>query len=197
MQYTGNYNFAIASATMMANECEELAIRNTTTAKNDSSEGEKVLKEVMDSVCPNDCAFNGNCSGGTCICAEGFTAADCSISLYQKPEIARWVRLRKWNPPLITESITFALRGSGNLTLWCGEFHWERISKEKNRFVQIAGEMYLLVSWLRLPKSWYTCWRYFCFFVVFLKTPREGFVWPAWEAVWESHGLWSRVHQLV
>ena len=134
----------------MANECEELAIRNTTTAKNDSSEGEKVLKEVMDSVCPNDCAFNGNCSGGTCICAEGFTAADCSISLYQKPEIARWVWLRKWNPPLITESITFALRGSGNLTLWYGEFHWEKILKEKNRFAQIAGEMYLLVPWLRL-----------------------------------------------
>ena len=130
----------------MANECEELAIRNTTTAKNDSSEGEKVLKEVMDSVCPNDCAFNGNCSGGTCICAEGFTAADCSISLYQKPEIARWVWLGKWNPPLITESITLRYGAVAILHYDMGSFIGKEFRKKKKGSCRSLGKC---IYWCR------------------------------------------------
>ena len=51
----------------------------------------KIIESVVEALCPNDCTFKGNCSNGTCVCHEGYTAEDCSISLYNPPEIYRYV----------------------------------------------------------------------------------------------------------
>ena len=89
LQITGDYKFALGSISLLMNDCGEIAIRNTSTVKNESQESVEILDKVLKNICPNDCSFNGNCSNGTCICADGFTAADCSMSIHQKPEIAK------------------------------------------------------------------------------------------------------------
>ena len=46
------------------------------------------LKQIIEHLCPNDCTFNGRCVNGSCICNEGFTAEDCAVAIYQKPDIS-------------------------------------------------------------------------------------------------------------
>ena len=89
LQITGDYGFGSGSVSSLMKDCGEIAIRNTSTVKNESQESVEILDKVLKNICPNDCSFNGNCSNGTCICADGFTAEDCSMSIHQKPEIAK------------------------------------------------------------------------------------------------------------
>ena len=77
-------------------DCEENIVRNTTVSQNETIESEpktesKIVETIVEAMCPNDCTFNGNCSNGTCVCHDGYTAEDCSISLYNPPEIYRYV----------------------------------------------------------------------------------------------------------
>ena len=35
---------------------------------------------LTENLCPNECSSNGQCKNGTCICKEGYTTEDCSVS---------------------------------------------------------------------------------------------------------------------
>ena len=76
-------------------ECGNLAARNLSSLRNESSEdsgtsGSSVLvEEITESLCPNDCSFNGKCVNGSCVCNKDYTADDCSASIYMIPTISR------------------------------------------------------------------------------------------------------------
>ena len=97
LQFTGDTSFAIAIFSVLMRDCEENIIRNITVSQNEtidsaeSTSDNKPVDSIVEAMCPNDCTFNGNCSNGTCTCHEGYTAEDCSISLYNPPEIYRYV----------------------------------------------------------------------------------------------------------
>ena len=87
---------------MLMNECNDVLIRNvtlpasnTTTNSTSNSTQEVIIPAIVEEIgqllCPNDCAFNGKCVNGSCICNKDYTAEDCSISLYQVPDISRLV----------------------------------------------------------------------------------------------------------
>ena len=90
-QLTGETGFAISAVNLLMDECGAIAGRNMSSYVNESTnEKPKVpsyLANVAESLCPNDCTFNGRCVNGSCICNEGFTAQDCAISIYQVPEL--------------------------------------------------------------------------------------------------------------
>ena len=87
---------------MLMNECNDALIKNITlpasnsTTNNTSNSTQEVIipaivEEIGQLLCPNDCASNGKCVNGSCICNKDYTAEDCSISLYQVPDISRLV----------------------------------------------------------------------------------------------------------
>ena len=87
---------------MLTNECNDVLIQNitlpasnTTTNSTFNSTQEVIIPAIVEEIgqllCPNDCAFNGKCVNGSCICNKDYTAEDCSISLYQVPDISRLV----------------------------------------------------------------------------------------------------------
>ena len=80
---------------MLINECNDVIIENITVNTNETSNVTKpamppIIEEVAQLLCPNDCTFNGKCVNGSCVCNKDYTANDCSISIYQKPSIARY-----------------------------------------------------------------------------------------------------------
>ena len=71
----------------MGTTCEISVYKNLSYYKN-SSNGELIPpKEMLASICPNDCSNHGNCSNSTCICDEDYTAKDCAISLKGIPNL--------------------------------------------------------------------------------------------------------------
>ncbi|XP_078371975.1 von Willebrand factor D and EGF domain-containing protein-like isoform X3 [Oculina patagonica] len=90
---TGDFSFALGIAAMLTSECGYTAAINASSYKNESSnEGQAVNpieNEIAEILCPNDCAFNGNCVNGSCVCYKDYTADDCSISIYQKPSLSK------------------------------------------------------------------------------------------------------------
>ena len=91
-QLTGDTSFALSAVTLLMNECGEIIGRNMSSYVNESSEEEPEIppeiSEIVENLCPSDCTFNGRCVNRTCICNHGFTANDCSISIYQVPDIS-------------------------------------------------------------------------------------------------------------
>ena len=93
-QYTGDESFAVAAVNLLMETCEEKVIKNITQLKNDTKL-QKIVEQIAENLCPNDCSSNGNCSNGTCICDEGFTAHDCSADINQNPLLYRCVSVNK------------------------------------------------------------------------------------------------------
>ena len=102
LQFTGDLSFAVGAVSMLMNECNDALIQNITlpasnsTTNSTSNSTQEVIipaivKEIGQLLCPNDCASNGKCVNGSCICNKDYTAEDCSISLYQVPDISRLV----------------------------------------------------------------------------------------------------------
>ena len=93
MQYTGDLSFAIGAVSLLMSECNDEAVRNMTFNTTDVTDVEKptIVDQIARIMCPNDCAFNGKCVNGSCLCDKGYTADDCSISVYQNPSIKRLV----------------------------------------------------------------------------------------------------------
>ncbi|PFX16668.1 Fibropellin-1 [Stylophora pistillata] len=91
IEYTGDISFAIGAVSLLLSECYDEAVRNMTFNATGMAEVEMptIVNEIANIMCPNDCAFNGKCINGSCLCDGGYTADDCSISLYQKPSIKR------------------------------------------------------------------------------------------------------------
>ncbi|XP_044176217.1 von Willebrand factor D and EGF domain-containing protein-like isoform X2 [Acropora millepora] len=94
IEYTGDFSFAIGAVSMLMNECEDVVIENMTVNSNETNNVTKptvpsALQKVLQLLCPNDCTFNGKCVNGSCVCNKDYTAADCSISIYQRPTITR------------------------------------------------------------------------------------------------------------
>ena len=74
------------------NDCGNLAAINVSQSLNGSGEESFFLvDEISELLCPNDCAFNGKCINGSCVCNKDYTAEDCSVSIYQIPTISRLV----------------------------------------------------------------------------------------------------------
>jgi hypothetical protein len=72
----------------MQETCKKNIYKNTSFYQN-STDGElKLDTEFIASLCPNDCSDHGNCSNATCTCDEFYTAADCSISLKDRPFVS-------------------------------------------------------------------------------------------------------------
>ena len=78
---------------LLIDECGELGARNLSKLGNYSSQETPTVDDFVEQIagllCPNDCTFNGKCVNGSCICNKGFTAEDCSTSIFQKPIISR------------------------------------------------------------------------------------------------------------
>ena len=94
LQYTGDLSFAIGAVSMLMNECNDVIIENITVNSNDTTNETTptippMVETIAQLLCPNDCTFNGKCVNGSCVCNKDYTAEDCSISIYQKPNIAR------------------------------------------------------------------------------------------------------------
>ncbi|CAH3035734.1 unnamed protein product [Porites lobata] len=92
LELTGETAFAISVASLLMNECGEIAGRNLSYYLNASNEEKpevpSYLTNIIKKLCPNDCTFNGRCVNGSCICNEGYTANDCAIPIYQIPQIS-------------------------------------------------------------------------------------------------------------
>lgn len=92
-QLTGDYTFAIGIVSMLTSECGYVAAINESSSKNESDNGgqgaDSIGNELAELLCPNDCAFNGDCVNGSCICNKDYTAEDCSISVNQKPSLSK------------------------------------------------------------------------------------------------------------
>ena len=93
-QFTGDVSFASGSVAALMDECGSLAARNLSLLRNESSEdsgtsGSVLVDEITESLCPNDCSFNGKCVNGSCVCNKNYTAEDCSASIYLIPTISR------------------------------------------------------------------------------------------------------------
>lgn len=87
---TGDFSFVTGSVAVLMTECGNLAARNLSMFANDSDSSNPVLvEEIAERICPNDCAFNGKCVNGSCVCNKDYTAEDCSVSMYQIPSIIR------------------------------------------------------------------------------------------------------------
>ena len=72
----------------MQETCKKSIFKNSSFYKN-STDGElKLNTEFIAELCPNDCSNHGNCSNSTCTCDEFYTAADCSISLKDRPYVS-------------------------------------------------------------------------------------------------------------
>lgn len=102
LQFTGDLSFAVGAVSMLMNECNDALIKNitlpasnSTTNSTSNSTQEVIIPAIVEEIgqllCPNDCASNGKCVNGSCICNKDYTAEDCSISLYQVPDISRLV----------------------------------------------------------------------------------------------------------
>ena len=102
LQFTGDLSFAVGAVSMLMNECNDALIKNitlpasnSTTNSTSNSTQEVIIPAIVEEIgqllCPNDCTFNGKCVNGSCICNKDYTAEDCSISLYQVPDISRLV----------------------------------------------------------------------------------------------------------
>ena len=83
---------------MLMNECDDVIIENATVNSNDTGNFTApampklppLVEEIAQLLCPNDCTFNGKCVNGSCVCNKDYTAEDCSLSVFQKPFIARY-----------------------------------------------------------------------------------------------------------
>lgn len=90
---TGDLAFASGSVSLLVEQCGVLGAKNLSTLVNGSDEGnpaaDAFVEQVAELLCPNDCTLNGKCINGSCVCYEDYTASDCSMSIYQEPEIYR------------------------------------------------------------------------------------------------------------
>ncbi|PFX16674.1 Neurogenic locus notch-like protein 2, partial [Stylophora pistillata] len=93
VELTGDFSFASGSVSLLVEQCGVLGAKNLSIPVNGSDErnpaAEAFVEQVAELLCPNDCTFNGKCVNGSCVCYKDYTASDCSMSIYQKPEIYR------------------------------------------------------------------------------------------------------------
>lgn len=77
-------------------ECKDAAAEKITINEADVTDVNipPIVEEIVERLCPNDCAFNGRCVNGTCLCKKDYTAKDCSVWVYEKPLISRLVLLK-------------------------------------------------------------------------------------------------------
>ncbi|KAK3722302.1 hypothetical protein QZH41_017750, partial [Actinostola sp. cb2023] len=87
LQLTGDLKFAAAAFDSMKESCEEVALKNVSLYKKDANGELKPPAEIGENLCPSDCSNHGNCTNRTCICEEGYTSNDCSMSLNAVPEL--------------------------------------------------------------------------------------------------------------
>ena len=93
-QATNDPTFAISAISVLLNNCGQIVGRNLSSYSNESEDNNQgdssssILSDIAQRMCPNDCSFNGKCVNGSCICNEGFTAKDCSISFGSTPSIS-------------------------------------------------------------------------------------------------------------
>lgn len=89
---TGDTSYATSAVSLMINECGGIVGRNLSSSINESSDEKQnvpsFLTNIIEKLCPNDCMFNGKCVNGSCICNKEFTAEDCAVSIYQRPDIS-------------------------------------------------------------------------------------------------------------
>jgi hypothetical protein len=68
--------------------CKKIIYKNVSFYQS-STDGELTIdRALIASLCPDDCSGNGNCSNATCTCDEFYTAADCSVSLKDRPFVS-------------------------------------------------------------------------------------------------------------
>ena len=74
-------------------ECKDAAAEKIIVNETDVTDVKipPIVEEVVEHLCPNDCAFNGRCVNGACVCKKDYTAKDCSVWVYEKPHISRLV----------------------------------------------------------------------------------------------------------
>lgn len=84
---SGDIKFAGAAFDTMKDACEEVALKNVSLYKIDASGKMEPPAAIGDNLCPGDCSNHGNCTNRTCICEEGYTSNDCSMSINAVPEL--------------------------------------------------------------------------------------------------------------
>ena len=72
----------------MQETCKKSMYKNISFYQNTTDGELKIDTGFIASLCPSGCSDRGNCSNATCTCDEFYTAADCSISLKDRPYIS-------------------------------------------------------------------------------------------------------------
>lgn len=89
---TGDITYATSAVSLLINQCGGIVGRNLSSIIKESSDEKQkdpsLLTNIIEKLCPNDCTFNGKCVNGSCICNKEFTAEDCAVSIYQRPDIS-------------------------------------------------------------------------------------------------------------
>ncbi|XP_046563492.1 uncharacterized protein LOC124272364 isoform X1 [Haliotis rubra] len=85
---TGDEDWAQSHLDDIVAKCISEAERNVSmwNGAENTTIWENIPKDIMDKLCPGGCA-HGNCSEGSCVCEEGYTGQNCSISKDVTPDI--------------------------------------------------------------------------------------------------------------
>eukprot|EP00794_Sanderia_malayensis_P012371 gene12371-13641_t len=86
VQITDDKTLAMSAVDSLQSYCEEKSLKDITLWKKDSENGTlQPPDEIANILCPNQCSGNGKCINATCYCEPGYTTADCSMKIGEKP----------------------------------------------------------------------------------------------------------------
>ncbi|GFR90472.1 von Willebrand factor D and EGF domain-containing protein, partial [Elysia marginata] len=78
--------FARAAVDNIVIRCEiHLEVNTTLWTRKDNNV--TLNMNILGEICPEDCNNQGNCSGGICVCEDGFGGPSCEVDLKSPPEI--------------------------------------------------------------------------------------------------------------
>nr|XP_058945176.1 von Willebrand factor D and EGF domain-containing protein-like [Pocillopora verrucosa] len=89
LQATGDVFWVESAFEALKSSCQFEVVKNYSAYEKDEEGNLVPPTKITEKLCPNDCSFQGNCSNGTCVCNEGFVAADCSMRYDEIPRLFR------------------------------------------------------------------------------------------------------------
>lgn len=90
VQATGDVFWVESAFEALKSSCQFEVVKNYSAYEKDEEGNLVPPTKITEKLCPNDCSFQGNCSNGTCVCNEGFVAADCSMRYDEIPRLFRY-----------------------------------------------------------------------------------------------------------
>ncbi|XP_064595124.1 von Willebrand factor D and EGF domain-containing protein-like [Liolophura sinensis] len=83
---TGTTDWTLSSLEIFKDKCISEVRKNTTLWEPENNE-KSMLTLVLESSCPGECSFHGDCLKGECQCEAGWIGDDCSIDMSRPPQV--------------------------------------------------------------------------------------------------------------